>query len=42
VYVWKVGNNFAVEDPADEDPGSYRAVFLFSSKWAFKSAWAPN
>ena len=42
VYVWTVGNNFALEDPTDEDPGSYRAVFFFSSKWLFKSSWAPN
>jgi hypothetical protein len=42
VYVWVVGTNYAVEDPADEESGFYRAVLLFTSKWVFKSAWAPN
>jgi hypothetical protein len=42
VYVWVVGSNYAVEDPADEDPSGYRVVSLFTSKWIFKSGWAPN
>lgn len=42
VYVWKVGSDFAVEDPSDNDPGSYRAVIFFTSKWVFKSSWAPT
>ena len=42
VYVWNVGTNNAVWDPADQLPGGYRSILLFTSKWAFKSAWAPN
>lgn len=42
VYVWKVGTNFAVEDPSDQLPEGYRSVLFFTSKWAFKNAWAPN
>jgi hypothetical protein len=42
VYVWIVGGSYAVEDPSDQLPGGYRAIILFTSKWAFKSAWAPN
>lgn len=42
VYVWKLGNFYAVEDPSDQNPGSYRALVLYTSKWAFKSAYAPN
>jgi len=42
VYVWELGNFYAVEDPADQEPGSYRALVLYTSTWAFKSAYAPN
>jgi len=42
VYVWKLGNFYAVEDPADQNPGSYRALVLYTSQWVFKSAFAPN
>lgn len=42
VYVWKIGNFYAVEDPADQNPGSYRALVLYTSKWVFRSTFAPN
>ncbi len=42
VYVWKLGNFYAVEDPADQNAGSYRALVLYTSQWVFKSAFAPN
>ena len=42
VYVWNVGTNFAVWDPANQLSQGYRAITLFTSKWAFKSNWAPN
>ena len=42
VYVWLIGSNYAVEDPANQQTGAYRAVYLFTSKWVFKSSWAPN
>jgi hypothetical protein len=42
VYVWLVGSNYVVEDPANQQTGAYRAVYLFTSKWVFKGSWGPN
>jgi hypothetical protein len=43
VYVWKIGNFYAVEDPADQSPAfSYRGLILYTSQWVFRSAYATN
>jgi hypothetical protein len=36
VYVYRVGQDFAVEDPA-AFPGEYRGVAFFTSDWTYKS-----
>lgn len=42
VHVYKIGSYFGVEDPTEQNPGSYRGVVIYDSKWVYKSAWAPN
>ena len=41
-YVYKLGNFYGAEDPAQNDTGSYRGIIMFTSMWAFQSAYATN
>ena len=36
VWVYTLGNNYAVEDPADQEPGQYRLIYLFSNSNVYK------
>jgi hypothetical protein len=36
VWVYTLGNNYAVEDPADQDPDQYTLIYLFSNTHVYK------
>jgi hypothetical protein len=38
--VYTLGSNYAVEDPADQEPGQDRLIYLFSNSHVYKSTLA--
>lgn len=36
VWVYSLGNNYAVEDPTDQSPGQNRLIYLFSNSNVYK------
>jgi hypothetical protein len=40
VWVYTLGTNYAVEDPADQEPGQYRLIYLFTNSHVYKSTMA--
>jgi hypothetical protein len=42
LYVFKIGTDFAVEDPTIGQGGEYRGLRIFDRKWVYKSTYLAN